>query len=160
MNDPGLELVLWGTASAVAGALVLVIVWGARSKTTVGRPLLVRQPGRRSRALVVAALLPTAALVVVSGVPQTPALVLLSAVAGLAALSPGFLDSIYGESGVRRGWHARPYTELEEWRLTGAHLRWRLFGEWLACEVPISEHEALRARLKKLCPGRESSFER
>ena len=87
------------------------------------------------------------------------AVALLAAVA-IALLRPGFEDSAFGEDGVQRGWFARRYADLDEWRLTGQHLRWKLYGEWLATEVPTSEHEALRARLRAAAPERESRFQR
>jgi len=52
----------------------------------------------------------------------------------------------------------RRFEDLEEWRLTGDHLRWKLFGEWQACEVPSAESESLRTKLEQLIPDRESRF--
>jgi hypothetical protein len=59
---------------------------------------------------------------------------------------------------VQRGWHARRLEELEEWRLTGEHLRFRLFGEWTAVPLAPEHHAAMRARLVACCAERESPF--
>lgn len=74
----------------------------------------------------------------------------------LIAASPGFQDSIWGQTGVQRGWYARRFSELEAWRLVGEHLRWRLFGNWVSTDVPPQEHAKLRLLLDVQAPGRES----
>ena len=70
-------------------------------------------------------------------------------------LSPGFQDSVFGEHGVQRGWTARRFGELESWRLIGEHLRWKHRGLWVATDVPVAEHAALRERLLREIPDRE-----
>ncbi len=75
----------------------------------------------------------------------------------LIAGCPGFQDSVWGDGGVQRGWYARRLENLEAWRLIGEHLRWKLFGEWVATDVPVSEHAALRLELEKRAPGREAA---
>ena len=75
-------------------------------------------------------------------------------------MRPSFEDHEFGTTGVRRGWFARRFDELDEWRLTGEHLRWRLYGVWLATEVPTEFHAELRARLEEIAPERESRFAR
>jgi hypothetical protein len=74
----------------------------------------------------------------------------------LIAVCPGFQDSVWGERGVQRGWYARRLDQLEAWRLIGEHLRWKLFDEWVATDVPVQEHATLRLELERLAPGRES----
>jgi hypothetical protein len=77
----------------------------------------------------------------------------------LAFVSPSTSTAVLGEFGVQRGWHARRFESLEEWRLTGDHLRFRLFGEWTAVPCPPERQVALRAKLLALVPERESPFQ-
>jgi hypothetical protein len=84
------------------------------------------------------------------------ATVLLSTLA--LALSPSERDARIGELGVAHGWNSRSFRELEEWRLTGEHLRWRIGARWVACRLPVAEHAALRERLAAACGERESRF--
>jgi hypothetical protein len=77
---------------------------------------------------------------------------------GTIALSPSERDACVGEAGVACGWTSRSFRELEEWRLTGEHLRWRVGPRWLACLVPVERHAALRERLAAACGDRESPF--
>jgi hypothetical protein len=67
-------------------------------------------------------------------------------------------SSVLGAKGVRVGWFSRTFEQLEEWRLTGDHLRVRIAGEWRALLVPVEEHPPLRERLEAICPDRESRF--
>lgn len=73
--------------------------------------------------------------------------------------TPTSRTAILGEGGVQRGWHARRFEALEEWRLTGDHLRFRLFGEWTSVPCPPDHQAALRAKLVQLVPERESPFQ-
>ncbi len=108
--------------------------------------------------LVLGALLIAAGIVAGSQIGRSAdTLALLALSSALLALGPGFQDSVFGERGVQRGWYARRLGDLEAWRLIGEHLRWKLFGEWVATDVPASEHAALRVKLEALAPGRESS---
>jgi hypothetical protein len=93
--------------------------------------------------------------------PELPAVTCAALVVlgiAVAILSPGSGDAVCGEEGVQRGWHARRLGELEEWRLAGSHLRFRLFGEWTAVPLAPEHHAAMRARLVAACPERESPF--
>ena len=76
----------------------------------------------------------------------------------LVFLVPGLQDATLGETGLRRGLQVRAFGELEEWRLAGEHLRFRLFGEWTSVPCPAAVQERIRARLTELCPERESAF--
>jgi hypothetical protein len=158
--DPFTEALTQGLGGALFAAGVLTFAWSRRLVVTVG-PTLHRELSRRGlRAVLLAGVMLLAGLVVLGGFERAPAplVFVLAGVALVLLFSPGFRDSVYGEKGVRYGWYARRFEQLEEWRLTGEHLRWKLFGEWVACRVPPAEQAALRERLERLCPGRECRF--
>ena len=73
-------------------------------------------------------------------------------------LRPASADRICGTKGVRRGWYVRSFEQLEEWRLTGDHLRFRLRGEWEAVPLAAARHDEFGQRLRAAAPDRESSF--
>lgn len=142
-------------APVIAGALAL----RASASARVGSPLH-RSPRSRPRyaELVLLALL--AILVVLVGdAPTASALTVLALAALLLLASPTADEGVLGEQGVRSGWHAARYGELDEWRLTGEHLRWRLGPTWRSVPLPPESHAGLRARLAELAPGRESKFQ-
>lgn len=91
-------------------------------------------------------------------VPATWSLPLLLVVAFVQVYRPDFSDRVTGSDGLRYGWYVRRLDELEEWRLTGEHLRFRLFGIWRAVSLSEERHEAYRTRLMELVPDRESAF--
>jgi len=86
-------------------------------------------------------------------------LTLLALSLPLVLLSPGPEDSILGEHGVQRGFYSRQFGELEEWRLTGDHLRYRLFGEWTSAPCPAQDQPRLREWLTRTIPERETPFQ-
>lgn len=154
-SDASLTYAL-GVLLVIAAAASLA--WSRRLAATVG-PVRHRElPRRRLRLVLVLGVLAAGGLVVAGGVDVAPALLVLSSVALMLAITPGFHDNVYGERGVRYGWYARRYEQLEEWRLTGEHLRWKLFGEWVSSRVPPAEHAELRTKLERLAPERESRF--
>ena len=83
---------------------------------------------------------------------------MLLPVLGLIGLGAGFQDAVLGDCGVQRGWLSRRFEELEEWRLAGDHLRFRLQGEWTSVPCPPERQAGLRAELLRLNPQRESPF--
>jgi len=143
-----------------AAALVATLVLRAKARQRVGRVIAFESPRDFGQALRWAWIV--ASLVVVgaqwSADPTPLTLVLIGLAAFLAAATPGVDAQFCGERGVVRGWHARAFADLEEWRLAGEHLRWKLHGEWQACRVPPQLHADLRERLKAACPDRESPF--
>jgi hypothetical protein len=151
---------LWFAALvlAPAAAASAASVWSARRR--VGPELVAERAGAAARWAMLALIAAVAAVAVAFApdVPLAPTLVVLALSACVVASRPSAGDSVYGERGVRRGWLARRFEELEEWRLAGEHLRWKLAGEWLACRVPTEMQAALRAKLAALCPERESPF--
>ncbi|QDU66894.1 hypothetical protein [Engelhardtia mirabilis] len=87
-----------------------------------------------------------------------PELALLVGAVVLVIVRPSFDDRVCGSLGLRAGWHVLAHDELEEWRLIGEHLRFRLFGEWVAVPLPVEHQVAVRERLVALVPERESAF--
>jgi hypothetical protein len=117
------------------------------------------QSGRRRSALGLLGLGLVAALAwFVPEAPLAPGLALLALSAVLVALTPVRGDTAVGSRGARDGWEAARFAELEEWRLTGEHLRWRTDGEWLASSAPPERQAALREALERAAPERESRF--
>jgi len=88
-----------------------------------------------------------------------PVLLCLGSALLLAYTTPTTRTAILGEGGVQIGWYARRFESLEEWRLTGDHLRFRLFGEWTSVPCPPAHQAELRAKLEQLVPERESPFQ-
>ncbi|MEM7307395.1 MAG: hypothetical protein AAF682_12030 [Planctomycetota bacterium] len=74
------------------------------------------------------------------------------------ALRPGTADRVCGRDGVRRGWYVRALEELDEWRITGDHLRFRVRGQWEAVPLAAAEQASFETRLRDAIPDRESPF--
>lgn len=89
----------------------------------------------------------------------TPVILCLGFALLLVYTTPTSRTAILGEGGVQSGWHARRFEALDEWRLTGDHLRFRLFGEWTSVPCPSEHQGKLRAKLVELVPDRESPFQ-
>jgi hypothetical protein len=88
-----------------------------------------------------------------------PVILCLGSALLLVWTTPSASTAILGTGGVQRGFHARRFESLEEWRLTGDHLRFRLFGEWTSVPCPPAHQAELRAKLLALAPDRESPFQ-
>ena len=145
---------LWLEAFLLAGAAAFSDLWRAHNGRKVGRVRILVHPRKLRKILRIAIAAVAVAVLVAGAVPRPPALSVLALAMLLSFLYPSNRDSAVGEDGVRSGWHARRFGEIEEWRLIGEHLRWRLRGEWVSCVVPVEHHAELRARLD---PRRESS---
>lgn len=151
---------LAATASLLAAGVALGLAARRRAAQRLG-PVLSRERGARGPRIALFACLAAAAWAVqaqATALPAAVALAVLLLAVGALALSPWGDEAAIGERGVRRGWSARCYEDLEEWRLTGEHLRWRLRGEWQACRAPLELHAQLRERLRRTCAERESPF--
>ena len=159
MDSPHTSILVL-TGLFVSLSMVTALVWDCRNAMRLGRIIERAQPGRGRRhyALTVLILVGAAIHFLDTGVPLSPALQVLVPAAMLIGLSPGLRDSTLAELGVRSGWYVRQYAELEEWRLTGDHLRWKLHGEWQACAVPADQRDELRTKLESLAGDRESRF--
>ncbi|MCE9593194.1 MAG: hypothetical protein K8S98_03275 [Planctomycetes bacterium] len=154
------ERVLWGLAPLLGVAALVLSVWVARNRGVVGT-VEVQVARRRAVRIALVASYAVAAAVLLAFARELPRVPLgLDLALGFYVLwlSPGFQDSKFGSSGVQRGWHARRFGELEEWRLTGDHLRWKLFGVWISSDLPKERHAAVREKLVALVPDRESPF--
>ena len=140
--------------------LVLTLTLTTRARATVGAVIAQERPWRRLRVSILIGLNVVALAFVLArqDIDLDPAIECLGLGILITWFAPGFNDAISGASGVQRGWYARRYEELEEWRLTGEHLRFRLFGEWTAVPLPAEEQPRIREVLSRLCPERESRF--
>ena len=86
------------------------------------------------------------------------ALIILSLAAVALAQPQG--GEVFGTEGVRCGSWAYAYRDLDEWRLTGDHLRFRSGAVWRAVTVPPQVQGELRRRLETASSDRESRFSR
>jgi hypothetical protein len=144
----------------LAVGLFVVAAIRARNRRTVGRVLAEERPGRRLRVGLGSALLLAVFAALLLARPDARVLqlaaLLLAPALGLVWFGTGFRDAVLGESGVQRGWQSRLLGELEEWRLAGDQLRFRLQGEWCSVPCPPELQPGLRGQLLRLNPGRES----
>ncbi len=160
--DPSLTPAL--SLGLLLAALALVCVGGIlwRSAARLGATLHIEEPRTWTRALRVACVCAGLLALATTWREQGDAAPLSAALLGvlslLAFITPSGESQRVAEHGVRRGFDSKRFEELEEWRLTGEHLRWKLDGEWLACRAPTELHAALRAKLVALNPERESRF--
>ncbi len=155
-----LAVALLPTLGLCLAALSLVLVARGRLAGRVG-PVVASERASRLwlRSALTFTALPVAAVIVHwEDLPAALALASLAVSVALFVASPLAQDADVGERGVRRGWSAREFAQLEEWRLTGEHLRWRLRSEWFACRVPVELQASVRTRLQAVCPDRESPF--
>ncbi|MFN0242581.1 MAG: hypothetical protein ACKVWV_06780 [Planctomycetota bacterium] len=146
--------VLLLAALVVTGRLVL------RARRTVGRVIAQARPrqGLRRAGLVGVQGAALAFVVWAGSLPLGPVATCVGVAIVLAYVTPGLKDAVCGEDGVQRGYYARTFDELEEWRLAGEHLRFRLFGEWTSVPLPSADQPRIRAKLLASCPERESRF--
>ena len=157
---PILCALLVAADAALAAGLVLALRVRARERALVGEVVARSEAGLRGRlpwlaaaaAGVPCAVLARAELPLAWTLPPV-----LLALAYLLAM-PGREDRIAGRDGVRRGWYVRALKDLEEWRVTGDHLRFRLRGPWEAVPLPAALHPEFEAKLRALAPERESRF--
>lgn len=141
-------------------ALVVVLALAARTRRTIGRPIAIDRPMRALRlAAILGPQLAVLAIILVRrDVPEALAAESLFLGLVIGWLSPGSHDAVCGDAGVQRGWDARRFEDLEEWRLTGQHLRFRLAGEWTSVPCPPQEQPRVREKLLAVNGERESRF--
>lgn len=146
-------------AALLLAGLAAAAAFRARGAAVVGEVLYRAGRGVRSRlaTTVAIAALGTLALGGDASPGAGGALLLALTTAGVWLL-PREREVVCGERGLRSGWTAVAFAELEEWRLVGAHLRYRLRGRWRAVEVPPALHPALRVRLEEQAGGLESGL--
>jgi len=157
-DDVFLRIVLGLALALLALAALATLARRLGLRARVGKPWASESSPRAWRYVGIAAALGAASVLASDPTSNVLALSVLALVIAVLLTAPALDDVACGERGVRRGWHARSFGELEEWRLTGEHVRWRLFGDWNACSVPKALHPELRATLERLAPGRESPF--
>lgn len=160
LSPVAVERVLHVTGLLLLVGLVVLALWLARNARTVGsvQVRVRRRFGIRLALLGAYVACAASLLLLADGLPTLELAFVLLLGFALLALSPGFQDSKFGTSGVQRGWHARRFAELEEWRLAGDHLRWKLFGVWVASDLPAERHAAAREKLVAVAADRESRF--
>jgi hypothetical protein len=152
-----LLLVLASTALCCGCALALSL--RARERRTLGVVLArhTLSPARRLPGIALVAASAAATYGLASPFALLTLLPLALAIAYLA-LRPGVHDRVAGSDGVRRGWFVRGLGELEAWRLTGDHLRFRVRGRWEAVPFAADAQVELARRLRATIPERESEF--
>lgn len=146
----------------VAGLLTVFFMHG-KNRRTVGAVQQEERPERGLRrgawfALALVTIL-SGALLGIGTMAWGFVITLLALALPIVLLSPGPEDSLLGQTGVQRGFYSRHFGELEEWRLTGDHLRYRLFGEWTSAPCPAQEQPRLRELLTRTIPERETPFQ-
>lgn len=157
----GLEPLLVYASASTLVAILLALAALQKRRRAVGRLL-----GRESGSPLARRVAITAACALAVGIllrwdelgDGAPVLATLLLATVAFVVCPSERDARIGDSGVAHGWDSRSFRELEEWRLTGEHLRWRIGSRWVACRLPVAEHEALRERLAAACGERESRF--
>jgi hypothetical protein len=155
------EILLFLPLVLLLPALIATLAFLKKAQTALGKVVAAERPGLWTRRILLAA--PQAAvlgLVEMSGnLPEQSVVEPLLLGILLAWILPGFQDAVLGESGVQRGWIARRFADLEEWRLTGEHLRFRLHGEWTSVPCPPTQQGFVRETLLEVAPDRESRFQ-
>ncbi len=144
----------------LAAGCVATLILVAKARRTIGEPIAVERPSKRvRRMLLLGAQAIVLTVVAIQGdLPLELVVPCMLLAAAIVILAPGFKDALCGETGVQRGWYARRFENLEEWRMTGEHLRFRLFGEWTSVPLPAPAQPKIREKLLQLCPTRESRF--
>jgi len=158
--DLSLETLLSLPLVLLVPALIATLTVTKRAQTAVGALLAQQRPGRWTRRILLGA--PQAAVLAYATMsehlPQEPVLESLLLGMLLVWVTPGFHDAVLGETGVQRGWFARRFEALEEWRLAGDHLRFRLDGEWTSVPCPPAAQARIREVLGEANPAAESRF--
>jgi len=158
-------LALLEQVSPLPGATIVAsvgLIWVARLRLArdrkLGRPLVLIRDSAGVKPVLLASVCALAIVSYWNSQARMEAFVALYGALMLAWLSPGFRDRACGETGVIYGWYGRAYEDLEEWRLTGEHLRFKMNGEWAAVEVERDVRTKLRQVLEAKAPETESSY--
>lgn len=158
--DLSIETLLFLPLLLLVPALIATLTVAKRAQTTVGGVISEERPNRWTRRVLLGA--PLAAVLALESMwghlPQE--LVLESLLLGILVVwvTPGYHDAVLGELGVQRGWFARRFADLEEWRLAGDHLRFKLDGEWTSVPCPPGDQARIRETLLTVNPAGESRF--
>lgn len=158
--DISIETLLFVPLLLLVPALIVTLTVAKRAQTTVGDVIAEERPDRWTRRVLLGA--PLAAVLALESMwghlPQESVLESLLLGILLVWVTPGFHDSVLGELGVQRGWFARRFADLEEWRLAGDHLRFKLDGEWTSVPCPPGDQVRIRETLLAVNPAGESRF--
>ena len=159
MSDP-LVLLFAFTNLVLAGAIVASCFVHLQERSRVGEVLDRVRGGRTMRIVVALLVLGVQAYATVEGehLHRGLSLPLLGLALGFVLLRPSRGDRVCGTRGVRCGWSVLSHRDLEEWRLNGDHLRFRLRGEWESVGLPHGLHERVEPHLREVAPDRESPF--
>ncbi|MBM3977796.1 MAG: hypothetical protein FJ299_12505 [Planctomycetes bacterium] len=144
----------------LAGSLLFVVAHRWRGQRALGAVIARKAAGVGQRWLGAGAVLVVMAIVSLQAPPELEptALTALTLALLLQVVRPSFGTRLCAEHGVQSGWFWQRYEQLEEWRLSGEHLRFKVRGEWQAVELPPVEHARLREKLSRLIGDRESRF--
>ena len=143
----------------LAVGCILSVSANREAAARLGEVLVAERPHRRARAIGAGGMVLVAVLCLAFAAETAPEAVLtLSMGVLLLALAPSADDRAAGSEGVLVGWDARRYEDLEEWRLTGQHLRFRLRGVWTAVPLPEELQRDVRGKLEERIPERQSDF--
>jgi len=157
--EPTLGALFGLSALAACFGLGLVLSVRSRERARVGDVLEAVLPGRRARAWSGLALaVPFAWMAAEEPVVGATLALLGILLVAVHFLRPGADDRVCGDRGVRHGWSVRGFDELEEWRLIGDHLRFRLHGEWTAVDLASERQAPVLERLRAVAGDRESAF--
>jgi len=157
---PALRILLLLAGVCLSVGLLAALRVHLRERRVVGEVIARELAGGRGRAAGVVLLLIAHLAAWVARDPIGPAwtLPVLGVALAFTALRPAPGDRVCGTAGVRRGWYVRRWAELEEWRLTGDHLRFRLRGQWEAVPLPAARQPQMAERLRDVIGERESPF--
>jgi len=160
-GDVKLADLLWLPLFLIVPALIAAMAAQKLASAATGRAIAIERPGLWLRRALVAGSQAAVLAVVLAraDLPQDVAAECLMLGILLAWITPGSNDAVLGEDGVRRGWSARRFQDLEEWRLTGEHLRFRLEGEWTAVPCPPAQQARVREMLIAANAAGESRFQ-
>ena len=158
--DLSIETLLFIPLVLLVPGLIATLAAVRRAQTIVGGVISEERPDKWTRRVLLGA--PLAALLAIESMwgHLEDEHVLEPLLLGilLVWVTPGFQDAVLGELGVQRGWFARRFADLEEWRLTGDHLRFKLDGEWTSVPCPPGEQARIRETLLAVNPAGESRF--
>jgi hypothetical protein len=152
---------LWVPLFLLVPSLIAVMAAGKSAHAASGRALAAERPGLwRRRALIVGPQAALLALILLRSdlEPDVAAECLMLGIL-LGWITPASDDAVLGEAGVRRGWIGRRFEDLEEWRLTGSHLRFLLDGEWTSVPCPPAHQSRVREILVQSNAAGESRFQ-
>lgn len=147
--------------AALGAGLVAAVTVRRQARLYVGALLHRESPAVVAQARIAALIGVGAALSwsLASGeVPLALSLPTLALTSLLVWLQPAAGTGRIGRFGVQKGWRVHGYNELEEWRLAGEHLRFRVDERWYALDLPAAKHSLVEQELVLCAPERRSPY--